>query len=139
MTRTLDLRLGDLTAAAELLEDAAPLTSRKLWDALPIDGTMHNLRYGGNAAFVVDERLADRALPIENRVTWHVKGTLAFYPEWGELVLPYGPAQVRSPRSVAEWGTVFARLTTNADALLAAAERIAHTGALRFVVTRRGG
>jgi hypothetical protein len=138
MTRTLDLRLGDVVAAAELLEDAAPLTSKRLWDALPVEGTMHNLRYGGNATFVVDQRLADRTLPVENRVTFHVRGTLAFYPEWGELVLPYGPAQVRDPHSVAAWATVFARLTTNADALLAAAERIAHAGALRFAVTRRG-
>jgi hypothetical protein len=98
---------------------------------------MHNLRYGGNAGFVMDDRLADTTVPIENRVTWHLRGTLAFRPEFGEIIIPYGPSQARSPRSVAEWATLFARLTTNADELIAAAERLLHSGAQTFTVGRR--
>ena len=137
MTRSIDVRIGDVTATAELLEAEAPETCRFLWDHLPYEGTMRNLRYGGNATFIEDARLLDKRVPIENRLTWHVRGTLAFRPEFGEVIVPYGAAQARGPRSVADWATAFARLTTNAEALLAEAERVLHTGARPFAMRRR--
>ncbi len=136
--REIELRVGGVTAVAQLLADAAPRTCDRIWDALPIEETLHNLRYGGNATFVVLDRLVDASLPIENRVFAHQLGTLAFRPEYGEIILPYGPSQARDPRSVTGWATVFARLSGNADALLAVASRIVHEGSRRIVVARRG-
>lgn len=135
--REIELRVGGVTAVAQLLDRDAPLTCDRIWDSLPITETMHNLRYGGNATFVVLDRLVDRALPIENRVTWHLVGTIAFRPEFGEIVLPYGPAQARDERSLGDFATVFARITGDPDTLLAAAARVVHDGAVPFALSRR--
>ncbi len=109
MDRRIELSLGGLGAVATLHEHAAPHTTAKVWDALPIEETLRHVRWSGSAGYILAPALRDPAFPLENRVSFYLPGTLNLKPEHGEVAISYGPAQARD-LSGNGWATHFATL-----------------------------
>jgi len=97
MPRRIELSIEGATAIAVLAEDAAPKSSQKVWDALPLEVTLRHLRWGGSAGYILAESLRDPEFPRENRVSIYAPGTLNFQAEYGEVSIAYGPAQAPTP------------------------------------------
>jgi len=138
MPRRIELSIEGATAIAVLAEDAAPKSSQKVWDALPLEVTLRHLRWGGSAGYILAESLRDPEFPRENRVSIYAPGTLNFQAEYGEVSIAYGPAQARDATGNA-WATQVATLEGDAHAFLDAVARTQHEGKKQLLIKRREG
>lgn len=138
MAKRIRLALDGVSAVAELLEAEAPLTTRKLWDALPFDETFRHARRSGATGYFLSPRLRDAALPFENRVSFYVPGTIDLKPAHGELVIPYGQAQARTVTGN-EYATCLARFIGEHAAFLDVIRRMQREGKKQLSITREQG
>jgi hypothetical protein len=138
MAKRIELETDGVTAVARLLEDQAPQTVRRFWETLPIEQTLRHVRWGGNAAYVLEPRLKDPAFPVENQVAFYVPATIGYKPEHGELAFSYGQAQARSLQGNG-WATHFANLEGDPAPFLAVLTRTQREGAKRLVIRRKEG
>jgi hypothetical protein len=138
MAKQIELEADGVTAVARLLEDQAPQTVRRFWEALPIEQTLRHVRWGGNAAYVLEPKLKDPAFPVENQVTFYIPATIGYKPEHGELAFSYGQAQARSLQGNG-WATHFASLEGDPAPFLAVLARTQREGAKRLVIRRKEG
>ena len=92
MSSRLILTVGDIVFRAELLEDAAPETCRKMLAALPIEGKLIQARWSGEAAWLPMDGFGIEA-PLENATSHPSRGDLIYYPgvvSEKEMLIPYG-------------------------------------------------
>src|SRR5437867_3882256 len=122
MVKRVELEVDGVTAVALLLEDEAPATTRRFWEALPIEERLRHVRWGGNAAYVLVQRLKDPDFPLENRVSFYDPATIALKPEHGELAFSYGQAQARSLAGNG-WASWFACLEGETGSFLQVLQR----------------
>lgn len=137
MGKQIELSLDGVTATATLLEEQAPKTAQKVWEALPIEETLRHVRWSGSAGYILSSVLHDAAFPLENRVSIYPPGSIALRPIHGEVAITYGPAQARDWFGNA-WATHFANLEGDASAFLAAVARVQHEGKKSLVIRRKG-
>src|SRR6266516_535592 len=96
MAKLIELQADGVTVTARLLEDKAPNTIRRFWEALPIEQTLRHVRWGGNAAYILVPELKDPSFGVENQVSFYFPRTIGYKPEHGEFAFSYGQAQARS-------------------------------------------
>ena len=92
MSRRLEITIGGIPFIAELLENRAPETCRRILAALPIEGMVLQARWSGEAAWLpMDEFGIDP--PLENATSYPSRGDLLYYPggvSEKEMLIPYG-------------------------------------------------
>lgn len=138
MTRRIELEAEGVTVVARLLDDKAPATADRFWEALPIDQKLRHLRWGGSAAYVLESRVKDHDLAIENPVAFYPPGTIGFRPEHGEIAISYGQAQVRGTQGNA-FATYLADLEGDCSQFLDVMMRTQREGAKRLQIRRKEG
>lgn len=137
MTKQIELSLDGATATATLHEREAPKTAQRLWDALPVDAKFWHGRWSGSAGYALIPALQDPAAPLENRMSILAPGMVVVRSDHGEVMICYGPAQVRELAGNA-WAAHVATLDGDASVFLAAVARVQHAGAKQLVVRRKG-
>jgi hypothetical protein len=149
VSRYLEISFVDegVTARAELLETAAPITCRTIWDVLPLAGRATHAKYSGTTvAHYIDPTLV---VPAENATT---------YIQTGDLMYTHYDAGVRhgypEPLSEVYWAydryarptipgvglpataNVFGRIIGDVDAFYEVCRRTANEGAKRIEIRR---
>lgn len=104
------------------MEEAALETVRRFWAALPIETTLRHVRWIGEAGYILIFELADKAQPIENRISFYPPASIAFRPEHGEMAFSYGQVQARDHVRAAAWACHLGTVEANAGAFLARVE-----------------
>jgi len=138
MVKRIELEAEGVTATARLLEEEAPQTVQRLWEALPIEETLRHVRWGGNAAYVLVRALRDPSFPFENRVSFYTPATIALKPQHGELAFSYGQAQARDGRGNG-WATHFAVLESGIEPFLTVLQRTQREGGKHLTMRRKEG
>ena len=138
MAKEVVLTCEGVSAVARLLEDEAPLTVRKFWDALPFDESFLQARRGGATGYFITQKMHDEELPFENRVSFYIPGTINLKPIHGEVCIPYGQAQARTVTGN-EYATQFAKLVGGYEPFLAVVARLLTEGRKQLVITKREG
>ncbi len=136
MARRIELEADGVRVTARLLEEKAPKTVERFWEALPIEQTLRHVRWGGNAAYVLVPELKDPSFGLESQVSFYHPGTIGYKPEHGELAFSYGQAQARSLAGNG-WATHFATLEGEVESYLKVLERTQREGAKRLVMRRK--
>ena len=121
------------------LEDEAPITTKRFWEGLPFDEPFRHVRRGGAAGYVHLTHMRDdpSKLPIENRVSFYIPGTINLKPHQGEICISYGQAQARTVTGN-EYATQFARFVGDYQPLLEVVRRMQKEGMQRLVMKRKG-
>jgi hypothetical protein len=138
MTKRIEITLEGVTVVARLLEDQAPQTVARFWEALPIEDTLRHVRWSGMAGYILASSLADPAFPFENRVSFYPAKTIALRPEHGELAFSYGQAQARYVDGNG-WATHFATLEGDAEPFLAIVAATKRQGGKPLTIRRQEG
>lgn len=138
MTKYVEITIDDVSAVARLHEEAAPQSVARFWDALPIEATLRHVRWSGMAGYILEDRLADTAIPLENRVSFYQPATIALRPEHGEIAFSYGQAQARDVTGN-HWATNLATIEGDPAAYLAAVARTKRGGARSITIRKREG
>lgn len=138
MAKEITLTAGGVTVVAQLLEAEAPITTKRFWDALPLDEPFRHVRRGGSAGFINTAKMRDEpdTLPIENRVSFYVPGTLNLKPHQGEICVSYGQAQARTVTGN-EYATQFARLIGDYAPFLEVVRRMQRHGRQQLVIAKK--
>jgi hypothetical protein len=135
MPKHIKLSVGEVSAVARLLEDEAPLTAKKFWDALPLDEPFRHVRRGGCAGYILTPKLRDNELPFENRVSFYIPGTINLKPVHGEVAISYGQSQARTVTGN-EYATHFATFVGDYARFLDVVNRMQTEGKKQLVITR---
>lgn len=138
MAKEITLTAGGVTVVARLLEDECPLTTRKFWDALPIEEPFRHVRRGGSAGYVITQKLHDESLPFENRVSFYIPGTINLKPLHGEIAISYGQSQARTVTGN-EYATQFAQFIGDPAPFLEVVRRLQRHGEQRLVIAKKAG
>jgi hypothetical protein len=138
MTKRIEITIEGVTAVARMLEENAPQTVARFWDALPIEDTLRHVRWSGMAGYVLISDLADPSFPFENRVSFYPAGTISLRPEHGELAFAYGQAQARDVIGNG-WATHFATLEGDAGSFLAKVAATKRQGGKALTIRRQEG
>jgi hypothetical protein len=136
MPKRIELEVEGVTAVARLLDDQAPNTVNRFWEALPIEQKLRHVRWGGNAAYILEPRLKDPSFAVENRVSSYIPGRIAYKPEHGEFAISYAEAQARS-LSGNGWATYFADFEGEYAPFLGMMQRTQREGAKQLVIRRK--
>jgi hypothetical protein len=120
VSRRIRIELEGVQAAAVVHDEAAPVTSRRLFEVLPIEGTLRHMRWSGEAAYILERRLAGPTGKIENPISIYPPGTIAFRPEHGEFAFSYGQAQARDLAHIGTWACHLATVVSNREQFLEA-------------------
>jgi len=138
----------NVSAVAELAEDAAPETCRFIWDHLPLENrTIHGM-YSGREIFVI----VDPPTPLksENLVNLPLSGEiLFFYQEGGvyveaddpyaEICVIYGRSvQLKGEGGIPTFANLFARMTGDWSAFADVCRRVRYEGPKLLRVERAG-
>lgn len=123
--RRVRIELDGTVAIAVLHEDGAPRTAARLWDALPIEGTLRHVRWSGEAGYIMSPALAGENGEPERPVSFYPPGGIVLRSEHGELAFAYGQSQARDNLRIADRGCHVASIETNGAEFL---ERVAATG-----------
>lgn len=137
MAKRIELQIGEAKAVAVLNESGSPRSSRKLWDALPIEETLRHVRWSGSAGYVLCEALHDPSFQLEERVSFYPARTVNYRPEHGELAISYADAQARDFDGNS-WATHLATIEGDAAAFLEAVAQVRHMGKQKLVIARKG-
>jgi|SoiMethySBSTD1v2_1073268.scaffolds.fasta_scaffold209514_2 hypothetical protein len=139
MTRYIEVEVEGVTAVARLLDDKAPGTSQRLWDALPVQLTLRHLSWAGEGAFVRIEKLQDPDFPLENRLSFYMPGTICYRPENVEVVFCYRQCQARTlvGRNGNLYANHFASFEEPYDKILQIFENTHEEGAKQLTIRRR--
>jgi uncharacterized protein DUF3830 len=138
MSKEIVLTCEGVSVVARLLEDEAPLTVRKFWDALPFDEPIRQARRSGATAYFISPKMRDHELPFENRVSFYTPGTLNLKAIHGEVCIPYGQAQARTVTGN-EYATQFAKLLGDYEPFLAVVGRLLTEGRKQLTIVKREG
>ena len=136
MDRRIELAADGVTAVARLMEAAAPKSTQRFWEALPIEESMRHVRWGGNCAYILSQSLRDPEFPFESRISFYDRGTISLKPQHGEIALSYGQAQARDPRGTG-WATPLAVLEDNVEPFLEVLARTQHEGVKHLTIRRK--
>jgi hypothetical protein len=124
------LKIGDVDAEAELLDDVAPGAVRALVDVLPLTGgTLLPSCWSGAACEVDLSRYGYRVPDGEGLVCSLYPGSLAVRPADATLLISYGTAESRTARGVT-YAVRIGRITQNRAAALAELARSHDVGEL---------
>lgn len=97
--KRITLKLGNVTAVARLLEEAAPEATGKLWSMLPLeDRFSHSFRSGLMIHGRPQNRLegdVSRYPVIENATAFLAPGDVTVFPQNGTLSVAYGTAEFK--------------------------------------------
>jgi hypothetical protein len=135
MDRRIVLEADGVSVVARLLEDAAPNSTQRLWDVLPMDETLRHVRWGGSAAYVLAAAMKDPDFPFESRISFYDPNTISLKPQHGELAFSYGQAQARDPKGTG-WATPLAVLEGDTTAFLTVLAGTQREGAKRLTIRR---
>jgi hypothetical protein len=138
MAKRIELEADGVTAVARLMEAAAPKSTRRLWDALPIEEPMRHVRWGGNCAYILSQALRDPEFPFESRISFYDPGTISLKPQHGEIALSYGQAQARDPRGTG-WATPLAVFEGDYQPFLEVLAKTQREGAKPLTIRRKEG
>lgn len=147
MPKRLHLKMPDVpvTAAAELLESAAPETCQAIWDALPFEGPLNHGIWSGPETYLLIDPLI--RIPPENQTIQTQAGEIGYYTQRGgtivdwpddisELAFFYGrgarPGMPTGPVAV----NLFARVVDNLEGFAEACEAIRRSGPTTLRVER---
>lgn len=131
--KRLAIRFEGLTLAAELLEREAPQLAAAVWQALPLEGPVTNVVWGGDMLRLW-VTIPEPPEP-ENVVALQNAGDILFVPGWNGLRLVYGRAQFRGPRGPHPVPRV-GRIRDGVAAFAAAARRVEWEGAKPMRIER---
>jgi hypothetical protein len=136
MDKRIELEADGVTATARLTEAAAPNSTKRFWDALPMEESMRHVRWGGNCAFVLSKALRDPDFPFESRISFYDRGTISLKPQHGEVALSYGQAQARDPIGTG-WATPLAVFEGDFEPFLAVLAKTQREGAKPLTIRRK--
>lgn len=136
MGKQIVLEVEGLTIEASLLEDLAPNSTQRFWDALPMEETLKHVRWGGRAAYVLSQAMKDPDFPFESRISFYEPNTISLKPQHGELAFSYGQAQARDPFGTG-WATPLATLEGDTAEFLDVFERTLREGAKLITIRRK--
>ena len=139
MAKRIRLTLDGVEAVARLHEEDAPETVRRFWVILPIETTLRHVRWSGEAGYILISKLADKAQPIENKISFYPPASIGFRPEHGEMAFSYGQAQARDHVRPAAWACHLGTVETNAGAFLARVEATCVEGGKPIRLEREEG
>lgn len=136
MVKRIELEVEGVTAVARLLEEKAPNTISRFWNALPIEQKLRHARWGGNMAYILEPRLKHPSLLVENQVSFCIPGDIVYKPSHGEFAFSYGQAQARNPAGN-DWATHFASFEGDFRPFLDMMQRTQCEGAKQLVIRRK--
>jgi hypothetical protein len=136
MNKRIELEADGVFAVARLLEEAAPKSTLRLWEALPIEEPMRHVRWGGNCAYILSPALRDPEFPFESRISFYDRGTISLKPQHGEIALSYGQAQARDPRGTG-WATPLAIFEGDFEPFLGVLARTQREGVKPLTIRRK--
>lgn len=141
MARTIILRFVEagVTAVADLQEERAPDTCRRVWENLPLEGkTVHGM-YSGPELFIRADHLGEA--PAENLFHRAAIGDVGYWfqkggryhsgpADVGEIVFIYNRgAAIMGPDGTQTWVNLFARIRAEtAEAFYAEAKKVRYEG-----------
>ena len=135
MAKRLNITIGGIPFAAELLEEEAPETCRAFLRALPIRGRVIQARWSGEAAWLpMDEWGIE--VPPENHTSHPSRSDLLYYPggiSEKEMLIPYGSAFFGSKVGQLR-GNHFATIVEGADGLREMGDKVLFEGAQEIVI-----
>jgi hypothetical protein len=130
MSRRLKLTVGGTPFIAELLEDQAPETCRRILAALPIEGRVIQARWSGEAVWLPMDSFGIE-VPLENATSHPSRGDLLYYPggvSEKEMLIPYG-ATCFSSRVGQLQGNHFASIVEGTERLDEMGRKVLYEGA----------
>jgi hypothetical protein len=136
----------NVSATAELLEEAAPETCGFIWNRVPVEGKTVHGRYSGAEIFV----FCDPPTPLkpENQVNLPLPGEILYYYQPGgvyagspdpfaEICVIYDRnVQLRGAGGVPTFASLFARLSGDWSAFADACKRVRYEGPKLLRITR---
>lgn len=122
--RQIEIQIGENTIIATLLDDKAPKTCNALWNALPIETTVHQAKMAGGEMFWVTPSMLvqEDENPVKNYAA--EIGMLCYYWPLAEVEVFYSPPSYE-PVDIMCWGKV-----ETIDELVAAGRRCWLNGTL---------
>jgi hypothetical protein len=139
VTRTIDIRVGDVECTAVLHVDDAPVQAGLLWDALPLRGELRHVRWSGEAGYILADELHRSEPSDERRVSIYPPASIVLRAEHAELAFGYGQAQARDGFVRGAEGSHIATITTNVEQYLQRVAQTRRTGLVAIEITRRTG
>jgi hypothetical protein len=140
MAKRIRIRLGDITAEAELFEDQAPKTVASLWSRLPIKDRTIQARWSGDAWRTEENyELLSREAPVENQAERLTAGDVIYYPGYKsgllKIAMAYGNAQWLAPFMVPLPVSRIGKIDVNLDAFVQRCQRIIFDGPLEVEIS----
>ena len=82
MTRRIKISLEqhDVTAVAELFDEAAPLTADAVWKALPLAGDVYHAKWANNEVYILTPPFAVTDPGKENATVFPIPGDILYLP-----------------------------------------------------------
>jgi hypothetical protein len=136
MAKRIELEVEGVKVTARLNEDAAPNSSQRLWDALPIEETLRHVRWSGSAAYILAGSMKDANFPYENRTNNYHPATIAYKPEHGEFAFSYGQAEARDTLGFG-WATDLAVIEGDTEAWFDVCKRTQSEGRKTLTIRRK--
>lgn len=129
----LRITIGEHVFTAKMHSETAPVTCRKIKEALPLTGKAIQARWSGEAAWVKMEGYGID-VPLENQTSYPGKGELVYYSggkSEKEILIPYGSAKFASKVKLLP-GNHFATIIEGIVHLEKMGEKILWKGAQEF-------
>lgn len=70
----------NVSAVAELLDDAAPLTAEAVWNALPLEGEAYHAKWANNEVYILTPPFAENDPGRENATVFPIPGDFLYLP-----------------------------------------------------------
>ncbi len=139
--RKIEIELEGVVVTAQLLEDAAPTTCRRLWERLPFEDQFTHAKWSGLLIHSNNHPHLDidvsRYPLIENPISFLAPGDVIVWPQNGEIAIAYGSTEFRwltGPLVVTRIATIEGDLEEFAQK----AGLMLWEGAKKLVIRRRG-
>ena len=136
----------NVSAMAELAEDAAPETCRFIWDRLPVENTTVHGMYSGREIFVIVD--PPTAVKPENLVNLPLPGEILYFHQEGgvyveaddpyaEICVIYGRSvQLKGEGGIPTFTNLFARMTGDWSEFAEVCARVRYEGPKLLRVVR---
>ncbi len=70
----------NVSAVAELLDEAAPLTAEAVWNALPLSGAAFHAKWANNEVYILTPPFAEKDPKKENATVFPIPGDILYLP-----------------------------------------------------------
>ncbi len=137
MSPKLELNLDGVKVAATLLIEAAPRTTNAFLDVLgstPMEMPARHVKWSGPAFLTKIRADTLRALPIENARHLLPPGTMLWIPDLDELLMAYDDAYLCNGPNKNLFGTAFAEMEGDLEALKAKVYQMRLDGEMPFTL-----